>query len=532
MGLRARLLHVGRRLRRLPTAARKRRQASGPGRIAHTAGGAPVGGGDDSSRATRTYGSIRLTRRRAAADAPNVLLISIDDCNDWLGFLNNHPGTHTPNLDALARISVSFDRAYCTAPMCLPARTSILFGQQPFNTGVYDHTDESRARYKGYTKVTASLVDDLWAAGYDTFGAGKVFHDPQAARWSEFQRFPWYFPGHLRKQPNVDPATYDPEWRSPYDGKPIGRGENFYYTMVDFGPSGRTEDREADGRATDWVLDRLARQHSNTFLLGLGLYLPHEPWRVPQKYLDLHPLEEVVVPEVEPDDLAGLGPYARDTVIDPFHRYEKILESGLWPRVVQAYQAAISYADEHVGQMLDGLASSRYADDTVVIVWSDHGYHLGEKMHIEKFTLWERATHIPLLLHVPGRYDSKRVVDAPVSAIDIGPTLTELCGARIHEVHEGRSLVEVVDDPGRARARPPVMTWQVGNHSVRRDHWRYIRYRTGEAELYDHRSDPQERTNLAHDLRHAAIVAELDPLLPGPGDAGPGPEATQERSTP
>jgi arylsulfatase A-like enzyme len=461
-----------------------------------------------------------------------VLLISIDDCNDWLGFLNNHPGTHTPNLDALAMISLSFDKAYCTAPMCLPARTSILFGQQPFDTEVYDHSDESRARYTSYTRVTPSLVDDLWAAGYDTFGAGKVFHDPQAARWTEFRRFPWYFPGHLRKQPDVDPATYDPDWHSPYDGKRIGRGENFYYTMIDFGPSGRTADREADGQATNWVLDRLAQEHPNPFLLGLGLYLPHEPWRVPQKYLDLHPLEEIVLPEVEPDDLAGLGPYARETVVDPFHRYEKIVESGLWERVVQAYQAAISYADDHVGRVLDSLASSSFADDTVVIVWSDHGFHLGEKMHIEKFTLWERATHIPLLLHVPGRYDSRRVVDAPVSAIDIGPTLAALCGARIHEAHEGRSLIDVVEDPGRARMRPPTMTWQAGNHSVRRDDWRYIRYRTGEIELYDHRSDPHERTNLGHDRRHAAVVAELDPLLPAPGDAGRGPEATRARLAP
>jgi arylsulfatase A-like enzyme len=481
---------------------------------------------------SRTYGSTRLTRRRAASDAPNVLLISLDDCNDWLGFLNNHPGTHTPNLDALADVSLSFDRAYCTAPMCLPARASILFGGQPFITGIYDHTDESRLRYKNFTKVTPSLVDDLWAAGYDAIGAGKVFHDPQAARWTEFRRFPWYIPGHTRKQPDADPARYDPKWRSPYDGQRIGRGEHFYYTMIDFGPSGRTADQEADGQATTWVLDRLARRPSTPFLLGLGLFLPHEPWRVPQKYFDLHPLEEVVVPEVKPDDLAGLGPYARDTVIDPFHRYERIVEAGLWERVVQAYQAAISYADDHVGQVLDALASSPYADDTVVMVWSDHGFHLGEKMHIEKFTLWERATHIPLLLHVPGRYDSKRVVDAPVSAIDIGPTLAELCDARIHAAHEGRSLMEVVEDAGRARTRPPVMTWQAGNHSVRRDDWRYIRYRTGEIELYDHRTDPQERTNLAHDPRHATIVAELDPLLPAPGDAGPGPEATQARSTP
>jgi arylsulfatase A-like enzyme len=484
--------------------------------VGATTGGALVSacGGPDDPAPTRAYGSTRLRRRKAPSDAPNVLLISIDDCNDWLGFLNNHPGTYTPNLDALAATSLSFAKAYCAAPMCLPARTSILFGRQPYATGIYDHTDESFARYEEVTKNTASLVDDLWAAGYDAYGAGKVFHDPQTARWTESRRFPWYLPGNVRRRPDADPTRYDPSWRSPYDGKPIGRGENFDYTMIDFGPSGRSPEQEADGQATNWVLDHLMQDHSNPFFIALGLYLPHDPWRVPQKYFDLHPLEEVVVPEVRPDDLVDLGPYAREQVIDRFHRYATILEGGLWEEAVQAYQASISYADDHVGRLLDGLASSRYADDTIVIVWSDHGFHLGEKMHIEKFTLWERATHVPLLLHVPGRYDALQVFEAPVSAIDIGPTVTELCGAEIHEEHDGRSLLDVVEHPERADERPAVTTWQAGNHSVRRGNWRYIRYRTGEAELYDHRSDPQEFTNIVHDRRQAATVVELDALLP------------------
>jgi arylsulfatase A-like enzyme len=323
-------------------------------------------------------------------------------------------------------------------------------------------------------------------------------------------------PGQRTKRPDADPARYDPDWRSPYDGEPIGRGENFDYTMIDFGPSGRPAEQEADGQATTWVLERLGRDHPRPFLLALGLYLPHEPWRVPRKYFDLHPLDEVVVPDVRADDLADLGPYARDEVIDQHHRFERLLLSGLWEEAVQAYQASISYADDHVGRVLDGLASSPHADDTVVAVWSDHGFHLGEKLHIEKFTLWERATHIPLLLAVPGRFDAGRVFDGPVSAIDIGPTLAELCGAEINEKHQGRSLLEVLEHPERADERPPVMTWQAGNHSVRRGTWRYTRYRTGEAELYDHRTDPQEFTNLVGDPRHAATVAELDTFLPRP----------------
>jgi arylsulfatase A-like enzyme len=446
-------------------------------------------------------------------------MICLDDCNDWLGFLNNHPGTYTPNLDALAASSLSFTAAYCTAPMCLPARTSVLFGRQPYRTGVYDHTDTSQARYEQLTRQTSSLVDDLWAAGYDTYGAGKLFHDTQAPRWTEFRRFPWYLPGHVRKQPGADPNGYDPHWLSPYDGRSIGRGERFDFTMIDFGPSGRPASQEADGQATAWAVEHLTRDHTNPFFLALGLYLPHEPWRVPQKYFDLHPLDDVVVPGVRPDDLGDLGRYARDQVIDPHQRFERIRESGLWEEVVQAYQAAISYADDHAGQVLDRLSSSRYADDTVVIVWSDHGFHLGEKMHIEKFTLWERATHVPLLLHVPGRFGSRSEFDDPVSVIDIGPTLANLCSASIHAQHDGRSLLELVKHPECAKSRPPLMTWQAGNHSVRRGHWRYIRYRSGESELYDHRSDPQEFDNLASDPRCAAIATDLEALLPSPPDA-------------
>lgn len=471
-------------------------------------------GPDGGSSSSRVYGATQLRRRKAASDAPNVLFITLDDCNDWLGFLNDHPGTRTPNLDALAATSLSFHHAYCAAPMCLPARTSLLFGRHPHVTGVYDHSDASRANYERLTKETPSIVDDLWAAGYDTYGAGKVFHDEQKERWTEFRRFPWYSPGHRRKQLDAHTSRYDPDWVSPYDGQPIGGGENFDYTMLDFGPSGRAAEDEADGKATAWVLERLARNHRRPFFIALGLYLPHEPWRLPQRYFDLHPLDEVVVPEVPEDDLDDLPPFARERIIDRFNRFETIRENGLWERVVQAYQAAITYADDHAGRVLDALASGPHAEDTVVVVTSDHGYHLGEKMHIEKFTLWERATRIPLLLHVPGRYDDGRVFEAPVSVVDVAPTLAELCGARVHAEHDGASLIDLVEHPERADDRPPIMTWLEGNHSVRRGSWRYIRYRTGEAELYDHRRDPHELTNLVSDPAHASTVAELDALLP------------------
>ena len=465
---------------------------------------------------TRTYGTSVVRSRQASSNSPNVLFVSIDDCNDWLGFLNNHPGTHTPNLDALARNSLVFSQAYTTAPMCLPSRTSVLFGSAPHRGHVYDHSPESLETYASMARSTSSLVDDVWAAGYETFGAGKVFHDGQRERWTQFQPVVQYMPGRLRGE-STAAGRFDPAWISPYDGAPIGNGERFKLSMLDFGPSGVAPEDEPDGKTTQWVRQQLKESRRGPFFLALGHYLPHEPWRLPQRFFDLHPLEEVVVPEFRPDDLADVGVYARDQIVDRFHRFELLQTSGLWEEAVQAYQAAISFADDRLGIVLDELSHSQYAEDTMIVVWSDHGYHLGEKLHIEKFTLWERATRVPLLIHVPGRFDHHRDFDRPVSLLDLGPTVAELCGAELHAPHDGESLLPLLADPVHADRRPAVMTWLSGNHAVRRGQWRYIRYRTGDVELYDHQDDPDEYVNLAGRPDHAAIVAELDRFLPEQG---------------
>lgn len=450
----------------------------------------------------RQYGDVRLTRQRPRADAPHVLFISLDDCNDWLGFLNAHPGTSTPNLDALAAESLVFDHAYTAAPMCLPSRSAVMFGLPPHVSGIYDHSDASTATYKQMAERTPSLVDAFWAAGYFTAGAGKIFHDPQKQRWSKLES----------GREKVAELRYDPDWLSPFDGKPLGKGGG---GPVDFGSSGRPPEQEIDHLDAQWVIDVLRGVDRPSFV-GYGTYFPHAPWRIPQRFLDLHPLEEVVVPTPPADDLADLGPYARDKIIDRHGHAAKVAEADLWRPLVQAYQAALSFADDCVGQVLDALYSGPHADDTIVAVWSDHGYHLNEKLHLHKFTLWERATHVPLLLRVPGRFDSGQRFDPPVSLLDLGPTLLELCGIDPLPQDQGQSLLAVVDDPTRADDRPAVMTWLEGNHAVRRGPWRYIRYRTGEIELYDHRVDPDELTNLAADPAHREVIDQLDPYLPAP----------------
>jgi arylsulfatase A-like enzyme len=449
----------------------------------------------------RRYGSIELRQGSPAADAPNVLFIALDDCNDWVGFLNNHPGTYTPNIDALAAESLVFSQAYCSAPMCRPARTGVMFGRAPYETGVYDHSDASNANLAEFERVSSSFVDDFWAAGYDVVGGGKIFGDSQRGRWTQFQATP------------VD--EQDPNWISPWSGLPNGTTQPPRRGMIDFGPSGIAPEDEPDGQTGAWVLDQLDAPRTRPLFLGYGLISTHVAWRVPQRFFDLHPIENVVVPDYRPDDLDDLGPAAL-ALIDRDHTVDQLRDSGLWAAAVQAYQAAISYADDRVGLILDALASSRYAQDTIVVLWSDHGFHLGEKLHWHKFTLWERATHIPMLFRIPGQ--PAQVFDRPVSAIDIGPTLTDLCGVTMHGEQSGRSLVPTVAQPALADDRPPISTWLPGNHAVRRGPWRYIRYRSGEAELYDHRDDIDEYTNLAGQPQFAELERELAAFLPAIGD--------------
>jgi arylsulfatase A-like enzyme len=463
-------------------------------------------------RQVRRYGRTLVRRRKPASDAPNVLLLGLDDCNDWLGFLNNHPGTRTPNLDALAAQSLVFEHAYTAAPLCLPSRTAMLFGRQPYETGIYDHSPSSFDRYARLQRVTASLVDDFWGAGYDVIGAGKVFHEETSARWMSYRPTNFYRSGDARA--TAPAGSYDPNWRSPYDGSRIGRGENFKVPKIDFGPSGRVPDTEPDGRTSDWVRARLRKPSRGPLFLAFGCVLPHEPWRLPQKYLDMHPLDQVVVPPFRPHDLDDLSTYAKTKMVDPFGAFELLRASGIWDEAVQAYQAAITFVDDRIGEVLDQLAHSRLADNTIIGLWSDHGYHLGEKLTIEKFTLWERATRIPLVLHVPGRLDHAARFEPPVSLMQLGPTLCELCDVTPHTPYSSPSALPMLAKPARADAHPPIMTWYEGNHAVRRGPWRYIRYVTGDTELYDHRTDPNEYDNLAGRRDLASVKAELDRFLP------------------
>ena len=418
---------------------------------------------------------------------PNVLFIAVDDLNDWVGVLGGHPDAKTPNIDRLAARGVVFTRAYCAAPACNPSRVALLTGLRPSTTGVYHNNQPWRPapRLKGAVTLPRHFMD----GGYHVAGGGKIFHgayeDP--ASWHEYRK------AGRAALPRL-PA-------------PTGRAGGITWGALDFG-----DEQTDDFHAVQWAIERLKEKRDKPLLLACGLHKPHMPWQVPRKYFDLYPLEKIRLPEVPGDDLADVPP-AGVKMAAPQGDHANVLRTNQWRNAVQAYLACVSYADAQVGRLLDALdADPALRDNTVVVLWGDHGWHLGEKHHWRKFALWEEATRTPLIIAAPGVKPGRAA--APVDLVDLYPTLLELCGLPPREDLEGQSLAPLLKDPASPRQRPALTTHGRGNHALRTARWRYIRYTDGSEELYDHDADPHEWHNLAGDAAHAAVKKDLAAALP------------------
>jgi arylsulfatase A-like enzyme len=260
----------------------------------------------------------------------------------------------------------------------------------------------------------------------------------------------------------------------------------------------------SDWKVVDWTIEQLDRAQPDPFFLACGIFRPHLPWYVPQDYFDRYPLESVTLPTVRTDDLRDVPALAR-RMAHPTGDHANVLEHGQWRRAVQGYLASVSFADDCVGRLIDSLDASAHADNTVVMLWSDHGWHLGEKLHWRKFALWEEATRNVLMCVAPGVTQPGGRCDAPVNLLDIYPTLTEVCGTPTPDILEGDSLVPLLRDPSAAWDRPTLTTYGRNNHSVRSRRWRYTRYSDGSEELYDHDADPMEWDNLAESPALASV---------------------------
>ena len=444
-----------------------------------------------------------------AQERPDVLFISVDDLNDWVGVLGGHPQARTPNMDALADRGILFTNAHSPAALCNPARTSVMLGLQPSTTGIYGN-------YPSWMEIEhlaelPNLPRFLRENGYRTYGAGKLFHghtfspsgylgynDPSA--WDA------YYPSVTRQIPDeIRPHDI------PANGNPLTPYFDWSAVVAD--------DRAmADGQVAAWAEEQIGAAGDEPRFVAAGIYRPHLPWYVPQRYLDMYPLEDIVLPEVPPDDLDDVPligqQFQEGTSMAPMELHQWVVDEGRWKEGVQAYLASITFADAMVGRLLDALERTERVEDTIIVLWSDHGWHLGEKHRWRKQTLWEETTRVPLIIVAPGVTTPGTRSARAVSLVDIYPTLAELTGTAAPDNLDGVSLKPLLEDPNMAWDRSALSTNEFGNHAVRSERYRYIRYYNGNEELYDHERDPGEWANLATNPAYDEIKVELAKWMP------------------
>ncbi|WP_035614513.1 sulfatase [Haloferula sp. BvORR071] len=429
--------------------------------------------------------------RAEEARRPNILLIAADDLNHWVGYTGRNKQTKTPNIDRLSARGLSFTNAHATVPVCNGSRSSLLSGVRPYTSGVYGNGDD----WRKVIPPEKTLISVFRQAGYLTLGSGKIYHGAydRKSEWDDY----------LQNEGPMGP--------SPAGSKGVGG--------IRFGAVDADDSELSDHRIVDYGIAQLQKKHDKPFLLTVGLHKPHMPWFVPKKYFDLHPLESIELPPIQENDLADV-PEAGVAFARPKGDHRQIIESGRWKEAIQAYLAAVSYADAEIGRLLDALDASSYREDTIVILLGDHGWHLGEKEHWRKFALWEEATRAPYIWVVPGLTKPGTLSTRPVDFSSLYPTLTELAGIPRPSHVEGDNIHRLLEDPAAEWKGYALSTWLQGNHSIRTEQWRYTRYADGSEELYDHLSDPYEWKNLAKDESQASVKRELAALLPDHNAAG------------
>ena len=449
-----------------------------------------------------------LGQALAKAERPNVLFIAVDDMKDWVNCLGGYEGrVHTPNIDRLAKRGMLFTNAHCVSPKCAPSRAAIMTGLRPSTTGLYEN---QHWWYPNFPNMV-TMPMRFRQSGYSVAGAGKIFHHTAGnnppRQWNEFKRLlfqddPWFRGSKL----NYPWTKHTPNPKGfPFSGVRGLPHEN------DWGVIPVADEELDDVKTADFALRFLEAKHDRPFFLACGLFRPHLPWYAPQRFFDLYPLANVVAPKNREEDLEDVPEAGKRFAAARRSDLNKIEKQGAKLRAVQAYLASTSYADEQLGRVLDALESSEYNANTVIVFWSDHGWHLGEKQHWHKSTLWEEATRIPLIIATP--QTKPAVCSQPVSLLDLYPTLLELCGISGDQKFDGLSLMPQLRAPETKR-RPALIEFRKGNAAVRSARWRYIRYSDGSEELYDHKTDPNEWENLAAKKRHEPIKQRLAKWLP------------------
>ncbi len=436
-----------------------------------------------------------------AADAgspPDVLLFIVDDMNDWISLLDSSSPIKTPNLERLAKRGMLFTKAYCVSAACNPSRAATLTGLRPHTTGAYGNKSDWRRAIP----ERKTIMQQFMSAGYDVRGAGKIFHHHLGGAFHDdasFHRFQ-----------HMSPQNYPP--------KKLNGAQRYGSRNTDWGAWPKRAEDSIDFQTASYCAKVLAERDGNEPLfLACGIFKPHSPFFAPRAHHKLY--HEIELPLRKDDDWNDLPKGASSLVASKKWFWQGLMrveqqQKGSYQEFIRAYAACASFADEQIGRVLDALDKSPRRDNTIVILWSDHGFHLGEKDHIEKFALWEKSNHIPFIVVAPGVVKAGTHCSRPVDMSVLYPTLLELCGLRLDSKCDGRSIVPLLRNSKTKWLTPALMTYMRGNHAVRSDRWRYIRYSDGSEELYDHDSDPHEWNNLASDKHYADVLARHRKWLP------------------
>ena len=432
-----------------------------------------------------------LPKRQVSAQGQyNVLFIAIDDLRPLLGCYG-YPEMHTPHIDALAERGTLFNRAYCQFPVCNPSRASVLTGLRPDTVGVYDNF----ANFRDTVPEAITLPQHFKAHGYHTRSVGKITHGPNAL---------------------LDQISWSaPIWRELW--RPVDKSMNPSWQALDVADS-----ELEDGRIAKAAVDVLKEIKNREFFLAVGFNKPHLPFYAPSKYFDLYPTQTFLLPvdsrlpKNAPDIASnpqGLKGYQDISKYPPFAD-EKTLE------LIRAYAATTSYVDAQVGQILNQLDTLGLTENTVIVLWGDHGFHLGEHGLWRKNTLFEDSVRSPLIVSVPGQTSPNTKTDALVELIDIYPTLCEACQLPTPTELEGISMMPIVEQPARAWKTAAFNQLARGRnlrgYSMRTQRYRYTEWgqngRRG-VELYDYEADPNETVNVAELPENTELVAHLSERL-------------------
>lgn len=444
----------------------------------------------------------------AKSEQPNILLVLVDDMNDWVEPLGGNEQSITPNITRLAERSMLFTNAHTSSPACHPSRVALMTGVQPAKSGVtlnvFAKGEVTWRRSPALADVT-TLSQHFRNHGYEAICGGKIYHTLQNNPSDENDYSTWdrIMPG-------------DPKTGSPIPSQVRAKAKNLDFEeeiglcpnrIMSWAPIQQDVSKMADHQLVDWAIEELQTQREQPLFLAVGIFRPHLPWEVPQEFFDKFPIDSIQLPNTDvPDELADSANHGRR------HWHKWVSDNSLWKTGVQSYLASINFADYELGRLLEGLEASGQAENTIVVFWSDHGMHIGEKENWEKFTLFEEATRIPFLISDPRETPGSS--EAPTTSIDLFPTLVELTDTHDDSLAhlDGESLADIVRG-GNTDLQPAISTYKT-THAVRTNNFRYIYSESeGIEELYDHKTDPEEHTNRAYDPSLREVLSHHRHLL-------------------